>query len=74
MNSEETKENELRKMSNEFRLSNEFRSEGGKNVHSLYICPNRKGVGAAKSHFCKGVHSNQFTESLLRIYSIHYGE
>lgn len=50
MNSEETKENELRKMSNEFRLSNEFRSEGGKNVHSLYICPRLERVLGQQSH------------------------
>lgn len=50
MNSEEAKENELRKMSNEFRLSNEFRSEGGKNVHSLYICPRLERVLGQQSH------------------------
>lgn len=33
-----------------------------------------KGAEAAKSHFCEGIHSNQFTESLLRIYSISYSE
>lgn len=35
MNSEEAKENELCKMSNEFRLSNE--SEGGKMAHSVNL-------------------------------------
>lgn len=51
MNSEEAKENELCKMSNEFRLSNEFRSEGGKNAHSLCICPRLERVSGSKVTF-----------------------
>lgn len=50
MNSEEAKGNELCKMSNEFRLSNEFRSEGGKNAHSLCICPRLERVSGQQSH------------------------
>lgn len=49
-NSEEAKENELCKTSHEFRLSNEFRSEGGKNAHSLYICPSLERVSGQQSH------------------------
>lgn len=50
-NSKEAKENEeLFEMSNEFRLSTEFRSEEGKMAHSVHICPRLKRVDRQQSH------------------------